>query len=186
MTVTLPPPSPTLSVPGTNSTGSYTVGWTTSSGATHYELSEQVGSGSWTVVQDTSAVTKAVTGKTDGTYGYRVRACIGTGTGNCSANSNVGTITVTLPPPIPATPTLSGYKTIDNSELPPIIEYFVSWTASTGATYYDLQQKRGSGTSIIYSGAGLSFNDVGGNSRSFWVRACNASGCSAWSPELAL
>jgi hypothetical protein len=87
---------------------------------------------------------------------------------------------------VPPTPTLTGQKNVDNSEQPPLIDYFVEWTASTGATYYDLRQERNSVISIIYSGPARSFSDWGGLTRSFWARACNGSGCSAWSPELAL
>src|SRR5690606_20541703 len=59
------PPAVTLTLPTSSSTGSYTVSWTSSSGATHYELSEQVGSGSWSVIQDTSVRSRANTSKTN-------------------------------------------------------------------------------------------------------------------------
>src|SRR5690606_34246928 len=102
ITVAIPPPTPdvpTLTLPTSSTTGSYTASWTSSTGATHYELSEQIGSGSWSVIQDTSALSRNITGKTDGSYSYRVRACAGTGTGNCSAYSATRMITVAIPPP---------------------------------------------------------------------------------------
>ncbi|MDG6348789.1 hypothetical protein QAA18_08585, partial [Luteimonas sp. 8-5] len=101
ITVTIPPPTPpvpTLTLPTSSTTGSYTASWTSATGATHYELSEKVGTGSWSVIQDTSATSRAISGKTDGSYSYRVRACAGTGTGNCSGYSTTKTITVTIPP----------------------------------------------------------------------------------------
>ena len=153
---------------------------------TPYPLEEQVGAGGWSSIHDTSALSRAISGKTDGSYSYRVRACAGAGTGNCSGYSTIKSITVTIPPPVPATPVLTGHKTVDNSERPPLIEYFVNWTATSGATYYDLQQERNSVTTIIYSGPGLAFSDVGGLTRTFWIRACNTTGCSAWSGPLVL
>ncbi|MDG6348790.1 hypothetical protein QAA18_08590, partial [Luteimonas sp. 8-5] len=55
-----PPPVPTLTLPTSSATGSYTASWSSSTGATHYELSEKVGTGSWSVIQDTSATSRAI------------------------------------------------------------------------------------------------------------------------------
>src|SRR5690606_11748691 len=129
--VTLPPPVPTLTLDSSSSTGNYPVLWTSSSGATHYELGERVGSGSWSVIQDLAATSRAITGKTDGSYSYRVRACQGSGTGNCSAYSDTKTITVAIPPPTPDVPTL----TLPTSSTTG--SYTASWTSSTGATPYE-------------------------------------------------
>src|SRR3546814_3857606 len=63
----------------------YTVSWNSVSGATRYRLQERAGSGSWAEIQNSSATTKALSGKPDGTYSYRVRACSGTSTSTCGA-----------------------------------------------------------------------------------------------------
>lgn len=62
-------------------------------------------------------------------------------------------------------------------------ENFASWTASAGATYYELYGSSSSTFStqyLIYSGSGRS-SDVYVSSPTYLrVRACNASGCSAY------
>src|SRR5690606_35343941 len=130
------PSTPTLTLDATSQTGNYSVSWTGSSGATHYELSEKVGRCSWTVVQDTSAITRTVTGKINGSYSYWVRACAGTGTRVCSAYSATKTIAVTLTPPVPALSLPSSSTTGS---------YTASWTSSTGATHYELSEQVSSG-----------------------------------------
>ena len=67
-------------------------------------------------------------------------------------------------------------------------KYTVSWTASTGATSYELESSApASGTTIfplwvqVYSGTALSYNEkVGGGTWSYRVKATNAAGSSAW------
>src|SRR5690606_25391013 len=60
-------------------TGEYTVSWTSVSGATEYRLEERKSAASWSVVQTGAGTSKAFTGKSAGTYQYRVRACLGAG-----------------------------------------------------------------------------------------------------------
>ncbi|MDA3913810.1 hypothetical protein [Oleiagrimonas sp.] len=101
--VTLPPgSSPSLNVPATNTTGSYTVSWNSVGGATSYTLQEQVNGGSWSTVYSGGATSKAVSGKTNATYGYRVRAC---NVGGCSGWSASQSVAVTVPPQTPTTVT---------------------------------------------------------------------------------
>lgn len=63
---------------------------------------------------------------------------------------------------------------------------FLSWSSSTGATYYELQRSSSStftSANLIYSGASTSFfGNVAYSSGSTWfrVRACNANGCSGY------
>jgi hypothetical protein len=92
-----PPSTPTLHDPGTTDTdGSYTVSWSSVSGATSYTLEEDTSSsfGSPTVVHSGAGTSKDVSGKSDGTYYYRVKACNAEG---CSGWSNVEDITVEIP-----------------------------------------------------------------------------------------
>jgi predicted phage tail protein len=179
--VTIPlqvPAVPTLNAPGTSSTGIYAVSWSGSSIATHFELGEQVGGGAWAVIQDTSATSKAISGKTDGSYGYRVRACNGAGTTYCSAYSSVATVAVAIPPPPPAVPTLTLVSSVPVPDTrPPLFDIELQWSTSAGATYYDLQQS----SFIAYTGTDTVYTGTVPGSADFHVRACNTGGCSAWS-----
>ena len=92
-----PPSAPALNDPGTTDTdGSYTVSWSSVSGATSYTLEEDTSGlfGSPTVVYSGSGMSKYITGRSDGTYYYRVKACNACG---CSGWSNVGDIEVEIP-----------------------------------------------------------------------------------------
>ena len=176
--VTIPPASaPTLTVPTTSGSGSYTASWTAVTGATSYTLQERVGTGSWSTIQNSSARTKAISGKSNGSYGYRVQAC---NTGGCGAWSSTKTITVALVPAVPSS------LNVSSTGLPgrPIVH--VTWNAASRATSYQLQGDHPQdGTSIYYDGPNTSFSQLilGTNDMYFRVRACNAAGCSAWSAD---
>jgi hypothetical protein len=98
-----PPSSPTLTDPGTNDTdGNYIVRWSKVSSATNYTLEEDTNSSfsSPTKVYSRSGTSKEITGKSDGTYYYRVMACNAWG---CSDWSNKENITIkidTIPPTV--------------------------------------------------------------------------------------
>ena len=64
-----------ITAPATASTGAYSVSWSASgtSGVT-YVLEESVNSGTWTQVASGSVLSKGFTGKTSGTYQYRVKS----------------------------------------------------------------------------------------------------------------
>jgi len=92
-----PPSTPTLNDPGTTDTdGSYTVSWSSVSGATSYTLEEDTSSSfsSPSVVHSGAGTSKDVSGKIDGTYYYRVKAC---NAESCSGWSNVEDIEVSIP-----------------------------------------------------------------------------------------
>jgi parallel beta-helix repeat protein len=99
-TCTLPSP-PTLTDPGTNDTdGNYTVSWSSVSSATNYTLEEDTSSSfsSPTKVYSGSERSKEISGKSDGTYYYQVKACNECG---CSEWSNREDITIdTIPPTV--------------------------------------------------------------------------------------
>ncbi len=88
------PAAPTLTVPPTDSDGAYRVSWTRVSGAAAYTLQEKSGSGSFRDIHTGSGTSRNITGKTDGTHGYRVRACAGTS--NCGGWSSTGSVAVSL------------------------------------------------------------------------------------------
>jgi YD repeat-containing protein len=172
--VTLPPTGvPTLTAPATNNTGSYTVSWTSVSAATRYELQEQVNGGTWGLIQNTSAISRSITGKATGSYGYRVRAC---NDGGCASFSSTQTTQVTLPPT--GVPTLTAPATSNNGS------YTVSWTSVSAATRYELQQRKDGGSwSTIHNASGTSkaVSGLGNGTYDYQVRACNDGGCAAFS-----
>ncbi len=88
------PAAPTLTVPPTDSDGAYRVSWTRVSGAAAYTLQEKSGSGSFRDIHTGSGTSRNITGKTDGTHGYRVRACAGTS--NCGGWSSTESVAVSL------------------------------------------------------------------------------------------
>ena len=97
VSVMAPASAPGLSVPGTNSTGSYTVSWSGVTGASNYVLQERLNSGGWMTVQNNVSTSWGASGKVNGSYGYWVQACDPVG---CGPWSNIGTVTVTIPVPI--------------------------------------------------------------------------------------
>jgi len=87
-----------------------------------------------------------------------------------------------LPPPPPLEPAnLSVERWVDESQTPNQIVNDVTWSASSGATSYDLQGQFGANpAAIVYSGPNLSYQRLGAGTHTYWVRACNAQGCSSW------
>lgn len=171
VTVT-PPATPTVAAPATNSTGSYTVSWNATAGASSYTLQEQVNGGSWATVQTSGVTSLAISGKGNGTYGYRVEACNSAG---CSAWSATYATVVTHPP---GAPTLSA-PTSNNTG-----SYTVSWAAVSTASSYTLQEQvNGGAWTTVYTGAGTSKAISGKHDATYGyhAQACNAGGCSGWS-----
>lgn len=177
--VTLPPTSPSsITFAATSNTGSYTVSWGESTGSlTAYELYESTSStfGSQTRVYNSTGTSVGLSGRGDGSYYYRVRACNGT---NCSGYA-AGThaLSVLLPP---GTPASISVPTGSNSG-----SYTVSWGTSSGSvSAYELYQATNasfSGATLVYSGTGTGFNATGrGNGTYYYrVRACNTN-CSGY------
>jgi hypothetical protein len=172
--VTYPPASaPTITATATSSTGSYGVSWTAVSTATSYALYENVsGSSTWTLIQNTAARSRSITGKDDGTYGYKVKAC---NVGGCGPLSAVDSTVVDIPPP--AAPTLVAPGLADAGS-----PYTVSWSAPATATSYQLQEAVSGTWSLVYSGAATSTSRTHAvGTYSYRVRACSAKGCGAYS-----
>ena len=169
-----PVTAPTLSAPGTSSTGSYTVSWTTVSGATSYQLDESLNGGAWTQIHNAAAISKAVSGRDNGTYSYRVKACDAQGCGPLSATKSV-VVTLTTAP-APPTLTLPNPNNQTGS-------FLVSWGAVTSASSYRVEESTNGGAwTQIYNGAdtGLPRTKPDGT-YSYRVRSCNSVGCSSYS-----
>lgn len=186
VTVTIPPAAaPGLSVPSSNTTGSYTVSWSGVSGATSYTLQEQVNGGGWNTVQANGNASWNASGKGTGTYGYRVQAC---NAGGCGPWSGTGSISVLR---VPATPTgLSAtlYVTYDPDIRPPTrYSLAASWPAVTGASSYTFKncQQSGACSTTTTTATSIPAFLVGGATVSVSLQACNTTGCSAWSPAVA-
>ena len=94
--VLLPPASaPSLSGGGTMATGSYSLSWTGIATASSYTLQESVNGGGWSTVQASGATSWSTSGRSNGTYQYRVQACNG---GGCGPWSGTATVTVAMTP----------------------------------------------------------------------------------------
>lgn len=167
-------PLSTVTAPATNTLDNYSVSWTAVTSATAYRLEEKVGSGGWAEVANAAATSKAFTGKANGTYQYRVRACNASG---CGMYSAIATTVVTLTPVIPATPT--GIWGTGANPFGTKTTYRLGWSASTDATHYEVSP------AILGCGTGVTCQFTRNGAYypiSFQVRACNQNGCSAWSP----
>jgi hypothetical protein len=171
--VLLPPGSaPSLSVPASSTTGSYTVSWGAVATASSYTLQENANNGGWSTKQSSSATSWSTSGRGNGSYAYQVQACNASG---CGPWSSAGTVVVVL---VPATPTLTVTQSPGASGH---VIASLTWTAEPTATTYVVQEESGTTITQVYSGAGTTWSGgYTGALRSFRVEACNSSGCSPW------
>ncbi|WP_448569373.1 FG-GAP-like repeat-containing protein [Thalassotalea ganghwensis] len=164
VTVSLPLPGvPSLTVPSTDSDGTYNVSWSSVSYATRYEL---VGEAKGTIYSGSGLSNKRT--NAPGTYSYKVRACNSSGCGDYSSVKSISVLS-----PIPGVPSLNVPSSDSDGT------YNVSWSSVSYATRYELV---GEAKGTIYSGSGLSnkrTNPTG--TYSYKVRACNSSGCGDYS-----
>jgi hypothetical protein len=162
--------------------GSYNVNWGAAAGVvTAYELWEANNAGFSGETRIYSGLNTAigftVSGRTNGTYYYRVRACNGTACGQLRAGA--GGTTVLRIPPQPGTMTVPTLAIPANN-------YQVTWVASSPPVdRYELQQHSNSSfTALVQSWTPTSTAQTitAGTQGTFYfrVRACNASGCSAY------
>ncbi len=165
--------------------GTYTnkvaVGWSSSTGATSYQLFRCTNSlttscggaiyaGASTGYDDTGATPGVI-------YYYRAKACNGA---LCSALSGYNTGYILAPPTAPSSITATDGTYTDRVA--------ASWSSSSGATSYQLYRCTTTSTascgSAIYSGTSTSQDDTGatpGVTYYYRAKACNAAGCSAFS-----
>jgi hypothetical protein len=166
-----------LLVPPQSHTGQYTVRWDPSVGAQRYELQEfnlDAFSQPYRVYLGTNT-SYTITGKTAGTYYYRVRAENGAGPSGWNFGDN-GCIIVPPPPP----DTLSVDPVSRDGKIQ------TSWTVVDGATGYELQEDRSptfaTSPVSVFSGSGTSHLVVGKTSGTYYyrVRSLNGAGAGAW------
>ncbi|USD21031.1 fibronectin type III domain-containing protein [Microbulbifer variabilis] len=157
-----------------DSDGAYKVSWSSSTGAGRYELYRRVNSGSWSRVYNGSKTSFDESGRSSGNYQYRVRAC-NTAKNLCGAYKNGGTIKVELTPSTPTSITVPSYTSSSS--------FSISWAASSGATRYEVQQRKDNGNWLgVYSGSSTSTTIASlshGSTYRFRVRACNTT-CSGY------
>lgn len=166
-----------LTVPASNNSGSYGIGWSGVTHATYYPLEESYEGGAWTLIQQDGSGGHTTWGRGNGRYGYRVRACNPAG---CGPYSSVQFVTVILPPAVPQV-NYADWLQHTRRGMVTRSTCFVRWTASPGTTRYELQS--GSGVAR-YSGPATQVQSASSGqycAYDYVVRACGAGGCSAWS-----
>jgi len=167
------PGATSLSAPGFNNTGSFTVSWGGVGSATSYVLDEQVNGGSWTMVQDSGATSWGASGRGTATYGYRARACNIAG---CSGYSATVSTPVVLPPGSAPGISVPGTSTSGT--------YTVSWNGVSAATRYPLEEQVNGGTwTLVQDNGAGSWSPTGKTPATYGyrIRACNDGGCSGYS-----
>ncbi|MGQ0384690.1 MAG: hypothetical protein ACT4UP_08440 [Gammaproteobacteria bacterium] len=168
-----------INVPSSSTTGSYTVSWGAASGTlTAYELYEAThpGFSGQMLAYGGTALSKAISGKGNGSYYYRVRACNGSACSDYRTGANAIVVTLAVPA-APASITGPSTSTTGN--------YTISWSTVSGATRYELWENLiGDPASKVYDGpnAFKSFSNKPNGEYMYRAKACNAAGCSGYSP----
>ena len=172
-----PPPAPT-NLTATAGNAQVSLSWTASSGATGYNVKRgTVSGGPYTTVGSPTSTSFTDTGLTNGTtYFYVVTAVNANGE---SSNSNQASATPSGSPP-PAPTNLAA--TAGNAQVS------LSWTASSGATSYNVKRGTVSGGpyTTVGSPTSTSFTDTGltnGTTYFYVVTAVNTNGESGNSNE---
>ena len=174
--VVIPPPS-NLTAPATDNDGNYTVSWNSVSGASYYQVQEKIGGGGWSTLPNTNNAFKSFSGKPNNTYQYRVKGCSAV-CGNYTTSISVTVLHK------PTTPGGINAPSVDNDG-----SFSISWGAASGVVNnYTLQQQingSGSWTTIQNNSARTkSFSNLPASDYRFRVKACNGSGCSAYTPTV--
>lgn len=168
-----PANAPSITGGGTNNSGAYTISWSTVGDAVGYNLMESVNGAAFQQVQFNGATSWSTSGRGNGTYAYEVQGCNPLA---CGPFSGTTTVTVSLVPSAPPAPTFT--TTYHGPTKPTVL---VKWTAQSSATRYELMENN----TQVYNGSALSYSSLQqpGVTLTYKVRACNAVGCSAYSPS---
>lgn len=174
---TVPPPMPSsMSVPGTDADGSFSVSWTSAATASSYKVFRRTQSGgswgAWSQIKTVSGTSTSLSGQPFGTSQYGVQACNAYG---CSSRRSSGTILIGV---IPSAPTVSVM-----SQLCYGLNQ-ISWSAPSGANSYQLYASVGTSPNqagMIYSGGHRSYTINVSEDTNVWVKACGTAGCSGFS-----
>jgi fibronectin type 3 domain-containing protein len=173
------PPAPPTNLSATAGNTSATLQWTGAQGATSYNIYRSTASGQETLLQSGITITSFVnTGLTNGTtYYYEVTSVDSGGEGIRSSEVSVSPHVL---PPAPPT---------NLAAVPGNDQVGLSWTASSGATSYNVYRSSSSGNEVLYhSGvAGTSYTDTGvtnGITYFYQVIAVNGVGSSGLSLQV--
>jgi YD repeat-containing protein len=183
--VVAPLVAPELSHPGSSHSGAFTLSWNSLPYVDSYVVHELVPGGGWQGVHSGTTLQASIHGRWTGQWRYRIQACNAAGCGPWSRETSVS---VLLPPDTPA---LTYSKRIRMTHMSGTSwRCRVNWTAVSHTSRYELQNP--SGAIVGFGSAEHSVSTVVGNGTfpkdhvACWsqhaVRACNAAGCSAWSP----
>ncbi|MGH7462444.1 MAG: fibronectin type III domain-containing protein, partial [Longimicrobiales bacterium] len=176
-----PPPSTPATLSATPvSPAQINLAWAAASGVVvRYRIERKTGAaGTYAVIDSvaSSATTYNNTGLSSATlYGYRVRACNTTGCSTPTAEANATSLPI---PPAGLTPTTASTTQIN-----------LSWTTSAGTvTNYRVERSATSGTGFAEIGTvtGTAYQSTGLTAATpyfYQLRACNAGGCSAYTPQ---
>lgn len=171
------PPTP-ASITLSKSGSSLKVTWSATSNTTKYKLDREY-NGVWTFATTVNAPTVEYTQSSPniGTYRYRVRACNNNGgVERCSSSKTSASVVVGTPPSPPSS--VSNVSALCKGLST------VKWSAVSGATSYRLYANtlNSPGTATqVYSGTALSQQVNPPSATYYWVKACNAVGCSTFS-----
>jgi hypothetical protein len=122
-----------------------------------------------------TGTSKPISGKTNGSYYYRVRACNGSACSGYRAGANA-TVVSLVPPAAPASISGPSMNTTGN--------YSIWWSSSIGATRYELwESDNWSAFSKVYDGPATSksFSNKPTAEYQYKAKACNTAGCSGFS-----
>jgi fibronectin type 3 domain-containing protein len=170
------PPAPTgLQAVGGN--GQVTLSWTASAGATSYNVKRSTSSGAETTIASATTTGYTNTGLANGTtYYYVVTAVNSAGESGPSSEVNE-TIVITVPP----APT--GLQAVGGNG-----QVILGWTASVGATSYNVKRSTSSGAeTTITSATTTGYTNMGmanGMKYYYEISAVNAAGESVNSSEV--
>lgn len=172
-----PSAPPSLTVPSTSSTGNYTVSWKkVDQTVTAYELYESTSStfSSQKRVFAGGGSSATITGRSEGRYYYRVRACNEDLCSGYTAGAN--SVLVAFPPSVPIS--ISVPKTSSSGD------YSIAWDApmSGKVTAYELYESTKSNFDsqrLVYNDIGRQWPAVNVNTGTYYyrVRACNGPSC---------
>ncbi|MGH8037379.1 MAG: hypothetical protein ACREPD_06520 [Stenotrophomonas sp.] len=184
--VVRPDGAPALSAPGGSHTGSYALTWNALAHVDAYVVQELVPGGGWQAVHSGGGQSASLQGRWTGAWRYRIQACNADGCGPWSRESVVD---VLLPP---GTPTITHSKKIAMQHMSGSSRRCrVEWSAVAHVERHELTNANGAvaafssaerSTSVVVRNGGFPQHVACWSQHA--VRACNAAGCSAWSPFL--